>query len=261
MVAIQPMARSRWSLSTEWHKVRLMVRCVPLILLLASPPATAETISGVGNSIDGDSLRVGSTEVRLHGIDAPEFTQTCQRDGRTWGCGSEAALQLGKLVNGKQVTCTPMGSDKFGRTVGRCTADNRDLNRTMVATGYALAFRRYSMDYISAEDSAKASKRGIWSGTFELPSDVRHGDDDHAVASPKQDQQSRGEMPVVPSPRSKSQLSGGCNIKGNHSRKGEKIYHLPRMPYYAETVAEQYFCTEAAAQAAGYRRSRADQHR
>ena len=63
------------------------------------------------------------------------------------------------------------------------------------------------------------------------------------------------------SARSKPQPSGSCRIKGNHSRRGELIYHLPGMPYYAETRAEQMFCTEAQARAAGYRRSRADQHR
>ncbi|MGX7896037.1 sunset domain-containing protein [Tsuneonella sp. HG222] len=35
------------------------------------------------------------------------------------------------------------------------------------------------------------------------------------------------------------------------------IYHLPGMPGYTETRAEQMFCSEADAQAAGYRRSRA----
>lgn len=46
-----------------------------------------------------------------------------------------------------------------------------------------------------------------------------------------------------------------CLIKGNHSRRGDWIYHLPGMPYYDDTRAEAYFCTEAQAQAAGYRRA------
>ena len=43
-----------------------------LLLVLASSPATAAPLSGIGKSIDGDSLMVGEAEVRLHGIDAPE---------------------------------------------------------------------------------------------------------------------------------------------------------------------------------------------
>jgi hypothetical protein len=46
-------------------------------------------------------------------------------------------------------------------------------------------------------------------------------------------------------------------IKGNHSRRGEWIYHLPGKPYHNETRAEQMFCSEEEAMAAGYRRSRA----
>ena len=52
-----------------------------------------------------------------------------------------------------------------------------------------------------------------------------------------------------------ARASGNCNIKGNHSRKGEWIYHLPGMPYYDRTRPEEIFCTEAEARAAGYRRA------
>ena len=49
--------------------------------------------------------------------------------------------------------------------------------------------------------------------------------------------------------------SGSCNIKGNRNRKGQWIYHVPGMPYYDQTRAEEVFCTEAEARAAGYRRA------
>jgi len=239
-----------------------MIRFLALALFaLAGPSAAEAPLMGIGQPIDGDSLMVGKQEVRLFGIDAPELTQTCTRDGKPWPCGSAAKDQLTKLVAGQQLNCVPVGSDKFGRTLARCTAGSTDVNRTMVAIGYALAFRRYSMDYISAEESAKTAKRGVWAGTFELPSDVRHSGDDYVIEQPNRTQRAAGELPVVSSARSKPRPSGNCRIKGNHSRKGERIYHLPGMPYYAQTVAEEVFCTEAQARAAGYRRSRADQHR
>ena len=233
---------------------------VAILLLTSADPGTPIPIAGLARPIDGDSLMIGSAEVRLHGIDAPESTQSCTRNGTAWPCGKAAEDQLTKLIAGRQVACTSLGRDTRGRTLGRCRAGETELNQAMVATGYALAYRRYSMNYTSAEDSAKLANRGIWSGTFELPSEVRHQGDDYVVEH--SDEQSAGEaLPVVvPSPRSKPQLSGGCRIKGNHSRKGEKIYHLPGMPHYAETVAEQIFCTQAQARAAGYRRSRADQY-
>jgi hypothetical protein len=54
----------------------------------------------------------------------------------------------------------------------------------------------------------------------------------------------------------------GCTIKGNVSiNTGERIYHVPGQLHYAETVistdfGERYFCSEAEARAAGWRRSR-----
>lgn len=238
-----------------------MIVTLPLAIFIAAAPSTGASFSGPGRSIDGDSLWVGSSEVRLFGIDAPELSQRCSRLGEPWACGSHAAEQLSKLVNGKQVNCISRGADIHGRTVARCTAGSIDLNRVMVATGYAVAYRRYSMDYVSAEESAKLAKRGIWSGTFEQPSEVRHAGDDYVVERAQPVQRPDAELPVISSARSKPLPSGNCRIKGNQSRRGERIYHLPGMPYYAETVAEAIFCTEAQARAAGYRRSRADRHR
>jgi hypothetical protein len=58
------------------------------------------------------------------------------------------------------------------------------------------------------------------------------------------------------SPRiSNSTANAACRIKGNRNRKGQWIYHLPGMPYYEQTRAEDMFCTEAQARAAGYRRA------
>ena len=235
-----------------------MVRRFPLaLLLLFGPAAEAAPLSGIGRSIDGDSLMVGQQEVRLHGIDAPELTQTCTRKDESWACGSAARDQLAKLISGRQVSCVSLGVDRYGRTLGRCRVGETDLNRTMVATGYALAYRRYSTTYVSAEESANVAKRGLWSGTFELPSEIRHAGEDYRMAPLSAEPSGSRGRRIVLNSRSKPQPSANCRIKGNHSRRGEKIYHLPGRPYYQETVAEQIFCTEAEARAAGYRRSRA----
>src|SRR5688500_5070688 len=115
-----------------------MGRYLPLALLpLAYTSSAAAPISGTGRSIDGDSLMVGQQEVRLFGIDAPEFTQTCTRASERWACGAAAADQLSKLVSGKQVNCVTLGTDRHKRTVARCRVGSIDLNRVMVATGYA----------------------------------------------------------------------------------------------------------------------------
>nr|WP_322791105.1 hypothetical protein [Mesorhizobium tianshanense] len=55
---------------------------------------------------------------------------------------------------------------------------------------------------------------------------------------------------------------GSCDIKGNISiNTGERIYHVPGQEYYFETkispqYGERWFCTEAEARAAGWRKAR-----
>src|SRR5690242_19188152 len=94
------------------------------IVLLACTPATAApTFAGIARAIDGDSLTVGEREVRLFGIDAPEWDQICKRNLKDWACGQEAAERLQKLVTGKQSICTALDTDEHGRTVARCTVN------------------------------------------------------------------------------------------------------------------------------------------
>jgi hypothetical protein len=209
-------------------------------------------VQGIGRAKDGDSLMVGNTEVRLFGIDAPEFDQSCTRNGQSWSCGSAAADQLMRLVTGKDVRCTSMGLDQHGRTLGRCMVGTSDINRMMVAAGYAVAYRHYSNDYVSAEASAKAYKRGLWAGTFEMPDQYRHEGEATPVRKPERVVRT-GRPPRVQS--HSPQPSGGCVIKGNRGSHGW-IYHVPGMPYYEKTQAEEIFCTEDQARAAGYRRAR-----
>jgi len=65
----------------------------------------------------------------------------------------------------------------------------------------------------------------------------------------------------MPSPsRSPKSHRSGCDIKGNINSKGEHIYRLPGGRSYANTVidparGERWFCSEAEAQAAGWRRA------
>ena len=218
-------------------------------VLLAATSNGPEPVSGAARAGDGDSLTIGEVRVRLFGIDAPELGQTCQRGGQAWACGREAADRLSDLVRGHGVRCFPTGLDVHGRVIARCSAGGIDLNRTMVATGYAVAFRRYSMDYVSAEQSAKLNKKGLWAGTFETPSEVRAEQGLGRPARSLAPQRWREPQAAVSAPRA-------CSIKGNHSRRGEFIYHLPGMPYYAQTRAEAMFCSEAEAKAAGYRKAR-----
>ena len=126
-------------------------------------------------------------------------------------------------------------TDRYGRLVTVCFADGQDINKQIVIDGFALAYRRYSRDYIAAELNAKRDEAGMWQGAFVKPWDWRRGD-----RLPKTIEQ-----------------KGKCLIKGNISSSG-KIYHTPSSPCYDTTKintakGERWFCTEAEAVEAGWR--------
>lgn len=150
-----------------------------LAALLLAGPAAAESITGLPIILDGDSLRYPGTEVRLEGLDAPEWDQTCQRAGQPYQCGQEARAALRALIAGRPVTCdgVPQADgterDRYGRLLGRCRAGETDLNAAMVEQGWAVAFRRYTTRLVPQEDAARTEKRGMWAGNFDMPWDFR----------------------------------------------------------------------------------------
>jgi endonuclease YncB( thermonuclease family) len=222
-------------------------------LLFASPATGQMLVSGEGKAADGDTLMVGVDRVRLFGIDAPELHQTCERGGQKWSCGEEAKTRLAGMVDRREVVCATTGADDFGRLLARCKAGGIDLNQRMVEAGFAVAFRRYSSDYVASEANAKLARRGVWSGTFQMPSEYRQ-----ALRGGSREQLGSPPLRSSPQPARQRQASsarGSCDIKGNRNRRGQWIYHVPGMPYYSQTRAEQMFCSEADAQAAGYRRA------
>lgn len=227
------------------------MRALLLLTLSAiASPSLAQPLAGEAQAVDGDTLTIGADSVRLFGIDAPEATQRCTRDGEPWACGEASTRQLRALVANARVTCTQRGTDDYGRIIAVCSAAGLELNRTMVAGGWAVAYRRYSQDYVADETRARAARVGIWNASFMLPEDYRQAAASAPVprpsASPVNLRKRTGSAPAV---------MGRCAIKGNRNRKGQWIYHLPGMPYYEATRAEEIFCTEADAQAAGYRRA------
>lgn len=126
-------------------------------------------ISGHARIIDGDSLMVGGTEVRLYGIDAPELFQRCTRDNREVQCGREAARHLTALIAGQLVTCERRDIDRFGRTVAVCSVEGVDLGRAMVAAGQAVSYGSYLID----ETGARLERKGLWAGDFIRPREWR----------------------------------------------------------------------------------------
>lgn len=141
---------------------------------------------GTADIIDGDSFRLGKDEIRLNGIDAPEYRQTCRNENdRDWTCGRAAADALRRLVSGREVACKGLDADRYGRLVSRCTAGGLELNAEMVRLGWAIAYTRHSTSYRAEEAEARRDRRGIWRGTFDLPEDWREIHRDHMDRSPR----------------------------------------------------------------------------
>lgn len=225
-------------LSLLRRPVAFALAATALVSFLPGPrPAEARgEISGRATVIDGDTLAINGVHVRLEGIDAPETAQRCRRKWvGTWSCGTEAARHLSSLVAERRVTCERLGNDKYGRTLGLCTVDGRDLNREMVQSGFAWAFVKYSNRFVAEEAAARSAKVGIWQGDAEPAWDFRAKRWSTAEAD-------------APS---------GCAIKGNVTENGN-IYHMPWSPWYGKVKIEPakgegWFCSETQAAAAGFR--------
>jgi len=221
--------------------------------LTGSPTPAGLEVASVINVVDGDTIDVlidgRELRVRYIGIDTPETVDP----RRPVECfGREASERNRQLVEGRAVGLEPDVSetDQFGRLLRYVWVDPsagsgqaRMVNATLVEEGYATASAfppdvRYAEEFAALEARARAEGRGLWS----------------ACATPE------------PPPTA----DGACDfsgtnepvIKGNISlRTGEKIYHVPGGEYYDQTVideakGERWFCTEAEAVAAGWRKSK-----
>ncbi|WP_414695406.1 thermonuclease family protein [Phenylobacterium sp.] len=132
-----------------------------------------DEIIGRASVIDGDTLEIRGERIRLHGVDAPEASQTCQRSDSSYRCGRDAALYLSDLIGTGTVHCRKRDIDRYGRTVATCQSAGRDLGELLVSAGWALAYTQYSLDYLAAERKAKQAGRGIWAGSFVQPAEYR----------------------------------------------------------------------------------------
>ena len=109
-----------------------------LTLITASNDTLADDMIGQASVIDGDTLEIHSTRIRLWGIDAPESTQLCRgEDSLQYRCGAKAANDLDAFIARRPVSCTPISLDQYGRTVATCSVDGADLGQWLVSNGLA----------------------------------------------------------------------------------------------------------------------------
>ena len=169
---------------TKRKAIILIIICSIFFILTYKDVRSEEIkeISGNAKIIDGDTIKINSKKIRLHGIDAPEFKQTCKKPYLTiifftftkdYPCGKISTQKLQKKINNKVITCKILDIDRYKRLIGECYKRNLNLNSWLVSNGYAVAYRKYSKKYVSYEINAKNEKLGIWQGKFEMPWDYR----------------------------------------------------------------------------------------
>jgi endonuclease YncB( thermonuclease family) len=143
------------------------------------------SLIGRAKVIDGDTIVVAGELIRLHGIDAPELDQTFLWRGEPVACGTMSLAALEALIAGVKVRCEVVERDRHGRLVAKVFSPNGiDISRRLVSAGWALAYRRYSKDYVAAENEARKARRGMWRGTFVKPWEWRASSPPRSTQAP-----------------------------------------------------------------------------
>jgi endonuclease YncB( thermonuclease family) len=234
---------------------------IVMALFFLSAAASAADITGIARVREGDQIQIGSTRIRLGGIDAPSVDQLClNNSGERWTCGIAARDELIKHADNKPWTCHVRQTDRRGRQVARCEVDGEDIQKWMVKSGWALAYARFSHDYDADEKVAREAKAGMWQGAFIAPWDWRVRNKKTVIlgtAKPPANAHAillaSASGSVAPSP--------DCTIKGNVNHAGECIYHRPTSRWYAQIKMQiskgtRWFCSVDDAEAAGCRETR-----
>lgn len=204
---------------------------------------TPELLYEVKSVIDGDTIKIDyegkETSVRLIGVNTPETVDP----RKTVECfGQEASQYLKNLLEGKKVKIeadySQTDRDKYDRLLRYIYLDGEDVGYMVINNGYGYEYT-YNYPYIKqseykqAQEEAEKNSRGLWAEGV-------------CVEETKEEMETTTDY---------------CVIKGNINNKGEKIYHMPGQQYYNQTQidtsqGERWFCSEAEAQAAGWRKSK-----
>jgi micrococcal nuclease len=233
----------------------------------AVPTTSTAVISRV---IDGDTLVATSAginrTIRLIGVDTPE-TRDPRKPVQCYG--REATAYTTALVLGQTVTLVADASqgdrDKYGRLLRSVVlADGTDVALQLISDGYGFEYT-YTIPYANqityraAQRDARTAQRGLWApttcnGVVTAPTLTRTRSATRTPTRTRTATPPRTATATAATPSDSAAYPCRTGqIKGNTR---SLIYHVPGGAYYAVTRASvRCFDSEAAAQAAGYRRS------
>jgi len=220
----------------------------PLATASGTSEKTENNLVKVVRVVDGDTIEIeGGEKVRYIGIDTPE-TVDPRKPVQCFGI--EASKKNKELVEGKMVRLEKdiTDRDKYRRLLRYIYVGDTFINLELVKQGFAYSYSyppdiKYQDQFVKAQQEAREEKRGLWNACL---NDSRVSGSSAAPSA----------MPTSAASSSKD----SCVIKGNISASGEKIYHLPGCGSYVKTQidesrGEKWFCTEAEAQSAGWRKA------
>ncbi len=119
----------------------------------AIPEPTEKVLEGSAYVVDGDTIKIQKTQVRLFGVDAPEINHPY---------GKKAKWALVSLCNGQKVRAVVTAEDTHGRTVAKCyLEDGRELSAEMVKLGMAIDWPKFSDGKYSDLELPDARKK-LW---------------------------------------------------------------------------------------------------
>ncbi len=211
----------------------------------------------VARVVDGDTIDVeinGKMErVRYIGIDTPETVDP----RKTVQCfGVEASKKNKELVEGKIVRLEKdvTERDRYSRLLRYIWLDDTLINQELVAQGFAKSYSyppdiKYQDKFVAAEKKARENKLGLWAACASVTAPLSLPSEQHTNI-----------LQNVGMLNTQESMENFCTIKGNINAAGEKIYHGQGCGSYAKTAidakrGERWFCSEAEAKAAGWRRA------
>jgi micrococcal nuclease len=244
--------------------------------------------------VDGDTIRLSAGEkVRLIGVDTPETkhpTKPVQYFGKEASQFTQREIEHRSVVLDFEAN----KRDKYGRLLAYVyrSPDRFFLNAEIVKQGYGFVYTRFPFKYMEAfrryEKQARAEGRGLWQRekkerapspvppTLPVEESLSPTIEERVVENKAVEEIHPAQPDPAPTPQARTPevgvadsepvvvkkpvAPGNCKIKGNISRKGEKIYHMPGGRWYEKTVivegeGERWFCTEEEAEQAGWRKA------
>ncbi len=118
-------------MTRKWASALATTAAAAMVITGAAQPASSAGQWRTAYAIDGDTITVGGTSVRLLGYDTPEVGQRCY----TQATRKAAAL----IRNGVKIHHV-VGKDRYGRTLAYVkTRSGRDVGSAMLKAGLAIA--------------------------------------------------------------------------------------------------------------------------